>query len=450
MIRPLVSAGALALATLIASSAMSQSAPSALPVATAAEEEPYRWLEEIEGNRARVWVEARNAHSLGVLQGDPRYQSLHDQALAIVSAQDRIPAPGFTRGMIDNFWQDDQHVRGIWRRTTLDSYRTEAPQWETILDFDALAEAEGANWVYKGAGCLAPEERHCLIYLSDGGKDAVTVREFDSVERRFVEDGFVLPESKGGATWIDRDTLLVSRDFGEGTLTTSGYPMTIRRLERGGDLATAPEIFRGEPTDVSVSAYTLREPDGALAAVLINRGRTFYEGETHMLRDDGTTVRLPLPDRSSVQSYVGGRLVFTTEQDWTDPSGRAFASGDLLAYDLAALKTAPESATAQLVLRPGPRDAIEGVTSTRNELVVALFENVRGAVYVLTPEGAGADGWSRRRLDLPQNVTVGLGSASELDDRLFVSVAGYLTPSSLWLVDAASGEAAQVKSMPEK
>ncbi|MFW8695390.1 S9 family peptidase, partial [Mesorhizobium japonicum] len=117
----------------------------------------------VEGERAMEWVRAHNAHSLGVLQGDPRYETLHQQALEIVQSRDRIPSPGFTHdGHIDNFWQDAEHVRGIWRRTTLDSYRTAAPQWETILDFDALSTAEGANWVYKGSTCLQPEERYCL------------------------------------------------------------------------------------------------------------------------------------------------------------------------------------------------------------------------------------------------------------------------------------------------
>ena len=183
--------------------------------------DPYLWLEEVDGARAMAWVEDHNNRSLGVLQGDPRYEGLHEQALALVQARDRIPSPGFTHdGHIDNFWQDATHVRGIWRRTTIASYRTDAPQWETILDLDALSTAEGKNWVYKGSSCLPPQERLCLISLSDGGKDAVVVREFDSESRTFVDGGFELPESKGSATWVDADTLLIARDFGPGTMTS--------------------------------------------------------------------------------------------------------------------------------------------------------------------------------------------------------------------------------------
>ncbi|WP_428151154.1 prolyl oligopeptidase family serine peptidase [Brevundimonas sp.] len=410
--------------------------------------DPYLWLEEVDGERAMAWVEAHNTRSLGVLQGDPRYAGLHEQALALVQARDRIPSPGFTHdGHIDNFWQDATHVRGIWRRTTLDSYRTDAPDWETILDIDALSTAEGKNWVYKGSSCLPPEERLCLISLSDGGKDAVVVREFDSVSRTFVEGGFELPESKGGASWIDADTLLISRDFGPGTLTSSGYPMIVKRLKRGQSIDQAETIFTGQPSDVSVSGGALRDADGVIKAILINRGVSFYEGETHLLNADGTTTQLQLPAKSDIDALVQGQLVVTIKEDWTAPSGQAFKTGDVVAWTLDAW-LADQAAPARLIIRPGPRESVESVTATRNTLVVALYENVRGAAYVYTPNPSGE--WARTRLELPANSTVGLGSASEQDDRIFVSVAGYLSPSTLSLVDAATGEMAQVKSIPAK
>ncbi len=410
--------------------------------------DPYLWLEEVEGDRAMAWVEDHNSRSLGVLQGDPRYDGLHDQALALVQARDRIPSPGFTRdGHIDNFWQDATHVRGVWRRTTLDSYRTDAPDWRTILDIDALAEAEGKNWVYKGASCLPPDERLCLISLSDGGKDAVVVREYDSEARAFVEGGFELPESKGGATWIDADTLLIARDFGEGSLTSSGYPMIVKRLRRGQSIDQAETLFTGQPSDVSVGAGTLRDADGIIQAVIINRGVSFYEGETHLLTPMGNTVQLPLPAKSDIDALVQGQLVVTIKQDWTAPSGQSFQTGDVVAWPLTDWLINPAT-PAQLIIRPGARESVESINATRNKLVVALYENVRGAAYVYTPNPSGE--WARTRLDLPQNATVGLGSASEQDDRIFVSVAGYLTPSTLSLVDAATGQMAEVKSIPAK
>ncbi|WAC59993.1 prolyl oligopeptidase family serine peptidase [Brevundimonas sp. SL130] len=438
---------ALLASTSLTSVSMAQTAPSVPAFATSEASDPYVWLEDVDGERAMEWVKAHNAHSLGVLQGDPRYETLHDQALAIVQARDRIPAPGFTHdGHIDNFWQDAEHVRGVWRRTTLDSYKTAEPQWETVLDIDALAEAESANWVYKGSTCLAPEERYCLISLSNGGKDAVTLREFDSVTRSFVEGGFVLPESKGGATWLNKDTLLIARDFGVGTLTNSGYPMVVKRMMRGQSLDQADVLFMGEPTDVSVSGYTLRDADGVLKATLINRSIDFYSSETYRVSDDGAVVKLALPAKSDITGLVAGKLVVSLKQDWTAPSGQDFKSGDLIAWPLDAWLE-DQATPAVLVLRPTDRQAVEGVNATRNTLVVALYDNVRGSIRVYSPGDAE---WTYKTLDLPQNVSVGVGSASEIDDKVFVSVTGYLNPSSLLLADAATGAVDQVKSMPAK
>ena len=454
MNRTAAALAALLATTCLSSVAMAQTsspASSAAPAGGFASSEatdPYIWLEEIEGERAMAWVNQHNERSLGVLRGDPRFETLHRQALEIVESRDRIPSPGFNRdGTIDNFWQDAEHVRGVWRTTSLDSYRSAEPQWETILDFDALAAAEGKNWVYKGATCLPPEETRCLVSLSDGGKDAVTIREFDRTTKTFVEGGFVLPESKGGASWVDADTLLVSRDFGPGSMTTSGYPMIVKVLRRGQTLDEAQTVFTGQPTDVSVSGYTLRDADGNVRATLINRGINFYEGETHRLNADGTTTKLELPAKSSINALVRGQLVVTTDQDWTAPSGQEFRTGDVIAWHLDRWLADPAT-PAQLVIRPGEREAIQGISNTRNKLVVAMTENVRGAVYVYEPNPAGA--WSRTRLALPENVTVGVGSASERDDRVFVSVAGYLNPSSLYLADAASGSADIVKELPAK
>jgi prolyl oligopeptidase len=455
MIRPSATLAVLLASTSLATGSMAQT-PASPPnpplveggFATSDSTDPYLWLEEIDGDRAMAWVNEHNARSLAVLQGDPRYEGLHQQALEIVQSRDRIPGPGFNHdGTIDNFWQDAGHVRGIWRTTSLDSYRAETPLWETLLDIDALSAAEGHNWVWKGATCLPPEETLCLISLSDGGKDAVTIREFDRATKTFVADGFVLPESKGDATWVDADTLLIARDFGEGSMTSSGYPMIVKRLTRGQTIDQAETVFTGQPGDVSVSGSVLRDADGVARLVLLNRAISFYESETWRLNVDGTTTQLALPPKSQIEALVQGQMVVTTKQDWTAPSGQEFRTGDVIAWTLDAWLADPAT-PAQLVIRPGPREAVEDINATRNRLVVALFENVRGAVYVYEPNTDGD--WSRTRLDLPQNVTVGVGSASERDDQVFVSVAGYLNPSSLWLADAATGAVEQVKSLPAK
>lgn len=444
--RTLVAAAALAMACGIAPVAMSQTASNApAAFATTDATDPYLWLEEIESPRVDAWVAEKNAHSLGTLQSDPVYDGLHQQALEILQSRDRIPYGSIKRGgFVENFWQDADHVRGIWRRTTLQSYGTDNPQWETILDIDALSASEGANWVYKGATCLPPEDRYCLISLSDGGKDATTVREFDKQTRQFVEGGFNLPESKSGVTWIDRDTLLISYAYDPSTVTNSGYARSVRILKRGQTLDQAREVYAGDVTDMAVNGYNLRDADGVLKATLIQRAVDFYSSDKFLLKADGSVEALPLPRKGGINALVAGKLVISTDEDWTAPSGQTFKTGDIFAYDFEAWM-ADKSVQAELVLSPGEREAVEGITATRNRMVVALYENVRGSIYVYDPAN-----WSRNRLDLPENVTVSLGSTSNENDQMFVNVSGYLTPSSLYFADAATGAATVAKSLPEK
>lgn len=408
--------------------------------------DPYAYMEEIEGERAMAFARSENARSLPVLQNDPRYAKLHADALAIVTAKDRIPVVSFAGdGRLRNYWQDAEHVRGVWRSTTLESYRTATPQWRTILDLDALSKAENANWVWKGAACLPPDDRRCLISLSNGGKDAVEVREFDVQTGQFIEGGFRLPEGKHRVSWVDVDTLAVATEFAKGEVTTSGYPFVVKLLRRGETLAQAREVFRGRADDggYGVSPIVLHDPEGKLQAVLVSRPLDTFNGEYHLLTDAGP-VKLPFPKRSSVQAYVQDQLILTLEENWTE---RGFKQGDLVSIDLSDLKAAPQTAKATLALRPTSRQAIEQVTSTRNRLLVALYDNVKGAVLSLAPS---ASGWTSTRLDLPTDSSVGIVGPSERDDRLMVSVTGYLTPTTLWFADAVKGAPSVVKSMPAR
>ena len=416
------------------------------PLAELGKDDPYLWMEEIEGTRALDWAKAQNARSLPVLQGDPRYADLQAKALEILNAKDRVPGVSFAGdGSLRNFWQDADHVRGLWRKTTLDSYRMAEPAWETILDVDALSRAEDANWVFKGASCLPPHDTRCLITLSNGGKDAVTVREFDTTTKSFVDPvqgrGFVLPEGKQNYAWLDEDTLLVGREWRPGELTKSGYAYVLKTLKRGQALDQAVEVYRGADTDVAVSPYVLRDSDGKVVAVLAHRAVTFFESETYLI-EGPRPVKLDLPLKSSIQGYVAGQMVVLMEQDW-----KGFKTGDLISFDLAQLKAAPDKAAATLVLRPTTRQSVEQVTTTRTKLVVGLLDNVKGAARVLTH---GPQGWSAQTLALPANSAIGLGSSAETDERLFITVTGYLTPSTYWLADAGTLELEQVKASPAR
>jgi prolyl oligopeptidase len=414
------------------------------PLTELGKDDPYKWMEEIEGERPLAWAKAQNARSLAVLQGDARYAGLESEALAILNAKDRVPNVSFAGdGSMRNFWQDAEHVRGLWRKTTLESYRTATPVWETILDIDALSKAENANWVFKGANCLPPNDTRCLVTLSNGGKDAVSIREFDTVTKAFVPGGFDLPEGKQNVDWLDKDTLLVAREWEPGQVTKSSYPYVVKTLKRGQALADAKEVFRGTPDDVSAGPSVIRDSDGVVQAVLAYRGVSFFESETYLLTQ-AEPVKLPFPLKHSIQGYVGGQLVLSLEQDWAE---KGFKTGDLISFDLKTLKADPAKAPATLVLRPTARQSVEQVTTTRGKLIVGLLDNVTGVIQVHTP---GPKGWSHQTLALPANSTLAIGSTSEKDERLFVAVTGYLTPSTYWLADAGTLKLEQVKASPAR
>ena len=409
-------------------------------------------LEQVDGAEAMAFVRASNERALATLTGDPRYEPFRQQAEAILTATDRIPAPSFLGDGIGNYWQDATNPKGLWRRTTLDGYRSADTPWETLIDLDALYRAEGRDWVWKGSNCLAPEETRCLISLSDGGKDAVVVREFDTTTKAFVDGGFILPEGKHRISWLDRDTLLVATDFGDGTLTESGYPYIVKSLKRGQTLAQATEVYRGEQSDggYGVSPYVLRDGSGTVQAVLISRPLDTFRAETWMYHD-GRATQLRLPERVSIHGIIGQKLVVGLDQDW-EWQGEARQAGTLLAADLNKLGSPAHEITLmnadEVIFTPGPRQSVDAVTVYDDRVVVAYNDNVVGRVAVFQDRGEW--GWPRTDIAVPDNSAVGLGDSSRASGRQFVSTQGFLTPPTLSLLDVAVGSQTPLRAAPAK
>lgn len=404
------------------------------------EDDPFLWLEEIEGRAALAWVARQNARTVTALESDPRFEGFYGAGLDVLTSAGRIPYPAFLGDRLANFWQDDIHIRGLWRGTSLASFLMPEPEWRKLLDIDALSAGEGRNWVFQGAASLPPEYRRALVSLSDGGKDATEKREFDIAAGEFVGGGFFLPEGKQTAVWLDADTLLVARDWGPGTMTRSGYPFVLKRLGRSMPLDSAVEIFRGGPEDVSIGASVLRDPDGMVRGILINRRVSFFDSEWHLLGAAGP-IRLKLPARSSFRGFVAGQMVFSLEQPWEE---RGIPAGALVSLALATCLAEPQSAAPEIIVTPGAREAIEDVAATRSRLLVTLYRNVRGSAVAYRFESGR---WISETLLLPEHASVHLVSRSDGDERAFLDVAGYLLPNTLYLADLASATVEAVKSL---
>ena len=416
----------------------------------AAGADPFLWLEDIEGKRALAWVQQENQRSLRRLTGDARYQPAYQQALDILEDRSRIPYGTLRGGFVYNFWQDDQHVRGLWRRTPLASYESATPDWETLLDVDALAGVEGRNWVYKGVECQPDNGPRCLVSLSDGGLDAKVVREFDQGTRSFVADGFTLPAAKSDVTWKDADTLLVATDFGEHSLTESGYPYIVREWHRGQPLAQAREIYRGDARDVLVSPARL-DGEGGEKLLLIARARTFFSTDYLRVTVDqgaarGSVTLLPmtLPPKVELQGISQGQLLFRILQDWR-MDGQTFSSGSLLSMPLSAV-TSPQPVIRPVVV-PGPRDSIEQVAVSRSGVLVALYSDVKGRLLRLRFDGRI---WAATAITLPASGAVSIATADPHSDTAFATYEDFLQPATLYQVGVQAATARPIKSLAQK
>ncbi|MFQ5562011.1 MAG: prolyl oligopeptidase family protein, partial [Parvularculaceae bacterium] len=391
------------------------------------DEDPYLWLEEIEGERALDWVRAQNARSLAELEGDPRFEILEQEALGILTSEARIPYGAIHAGHVYNFWQDETHVRGLWRRASVKSYRSGEPEWETLIDVDRLAEDEGENWVFGGVICLSPEYVHCMIEVSHGGKDASVWREFDVSRKTFVDDGFVVPEAKSGLSWVDEDTLLIGTDWGEGSLTSSGYARELRLWARGEALDDAKPYYIGETDDVVVGGRVEIEDD--TTHIFVQRAVTFFETEYYYARAAGELRQIPVPLNADFQGVLDGRAIFLLREPW-DYWGGTYKQGALVAFDLS-------DGGAELVFEAGASQSIEDVEIGESNIIVQYLENVSGKAARFSRTRKGE--WKSKEIGLPENGVVAIVSAGGGTDDAMLSFESLTEPDSLYYVTTRNG-----------
>ncbi|HEU0014261.1 MAG TPA: prolyl oligopeptidase family serine peptidase [Longimicrobium sp.] len=413
--------------------------PAAPARAQQEQEDPFLWLEEVEGQRALQWVEARNRATIAELEAHPAYQPIYQRTLHILNNRDRIAFPSILGDRLYNFWQDERNPRGVWRRTTWESYLGGSPAWETVIDVDSLAKAESVPWSFAGASCLPPEYRRCLVRLSRGGADAVQVREFDAAERRFVEGGFFLPEGKQSVAWRGPDAVLVATNFGEGTMTESGYARVAKLWRRGTPLSAAVTLFEGQPKDVSVSVGMIRTATRTYHGVW--HRPSFFQSSLHLL-DGDELIKVDLP-MDADPYLVRDQLVVYLRAPW-EVGGRTFPAGSLVAAELDDFMEG-ERDDIELVLQPDARSTIRGVSATRDYLLVSMLNNVRGELRRFRHEGGR---WVGEKVPAPELGNVGVAATSPLDNRFFFSYSGFTQPTTLYLGDA-DGDVREIRRMPE-
>lgn len=417
-------------------------AAAALGLIAAAPEpaDPYLWLEDIQGARALDQVKAWNAATEKTLEAQPGFDAYRTRARALLDDEAQIAEPGAIIGnRVLNLWRDREHPRGLWRMATLGSFTAGKADWKVLIDVDALGKAEGKSWVWHGANCLAPDYRRCLVSLSPGGGDADTKREFDLDTGKFVEDGFVVPVAKARVSWAGPDALYIATDWGEGSLTTSGYPYKLRLWKRGTSLASATPITEGKPSDTGISVRVYE--DGARRWPTVARGLDFYHDKTSHIAPDGRLIPSPLPDDADLEDVIDGRMIAKLESAW-----RGFPAGSLIAYDIADV-LAGRAPKIERVFVPGATQAVEEVRTGGGLVWAKLLDDVSGKLIALA---RGKDGtWHPRPIALPDKLTIHLGATADTQPLAFATVEGMLTPPTLYALTPGAAPK-EVQALPAR
>jgi len=403
-----------------------------------AQEDTYQWLEEVDGKKGLEFVENLNKTSLDILTKQKEYDDIYTKSLAIINATDRIAYPTISGDYIYNFWQDKEHVRGIWRRTTKSSYTTDKPYWETVLDIDAMSQKDNVKWVFKGASGLYPKYTTFLVRLSKGGGDAVVVREFDAVTKTFVANGFELPEAKSNVSYLDANTLIVGTDFGPNSMTSSGYPKVVKLWKRGTPLSQARTIFEGDATDVSVSGYVMR--DGDKSYLMVSKGETFYSAVSYVMANDRLT-QLQIPEDADISDLLNNQLIINLKSDWI-VNGTTYKQGAVVSANFSSLINGKKEL--QLIYEPDAFSSVAGIASTKNYLLINILNNVKSELYTYAYT---ENKWIKTKVAAPDFGTIGLSATDEFSDDYFFNFQNFLTPTSLYASNTKTNTIKKVKSL---
>ncbi len=417
-------------------------APAPEAKAPAAAEDPYLWLEDVDGARAMDWVKKQNEVTVAKLSATPGFDALQKGIREVMDSKDKIPYVSRHGKYLYNFWTDADHPRGLWRRTTLSEYRKAKPKWQLILDIDALGAAEKTSWVFHGANCMKPRYRLCLVMLSRGGADAQVVREFDLNKRAFVDGGFTLPEAKSQVAWIDENTIYVATDFGPGSMTASSYPRIVKEWKRGTPLSEAKQVYEAKPTDLTAGAF--RDLTPGFHRDFVTHQIDFWNSETYLRKSDGTLQRVPIP----LDANMG------VQREWMTVELRTPWKVGEITYPAGALLAAPfddvmNGKTAfTVIFTPDDHTSLASTSWTRHHLILNEMHDVASRIEVLTPRRKGA--WKRAPLGgAPALASLGAGGADpDNSDEYFLSQTGYLQPTTLARGVLGKGKPAVLKSTP--
>ncbi len=419
--------------------------------------DPFLSLEEIDSANSLAWVKTRNELSFKQLSTDPRYQGVEEQVRKILLASDRLAPSSIHANYYYRFWQDTEHKRGLWQRMPLQDFKKGLENWDTLLDIDKLALEEKENWVYQSLSCKEPENKLCLIRLSRGGGDSSVVREFDVENKKFVANGFILPEAKSDISWVDDNTVLVATDWGDGSLTSSGYPRLVRLWSRGTASHTGQILFSAETSDVGVSTAVYTHQGKKY--LMIHREISTFGGEywlyqkpyqniniTHsILNLSQEMTKLPIPKDAELKGFYKGHFLISLRNDWQQ-GGNILKQGSLISLNSSNL-----SGSAENIYTPDSRSSINAVDESKDFVFVTISENVKAKILAFSRNEENI--WTHEVVKLPSGGTAYITSANNHDHNILLKYENFLQAPTLYLLSSTSTklqEPIQLRSQPSR
>ena len=401
----------------------------------------YLWLEEIDSSKSMQWVNKYNLITDEKLKSSALYPELYNQALSVLNNKSRLPSVSQSGKWLYNFWQDENNPRGIYRRTSLKEFKKKQPKWETVLDMDKYSLEHNKNYDYHGMRCLPPKGINCLVNLSPEGGDAVEIREFNLKKKQFIKGGFKVPLAKTQISWIDKDTVYIGTEFGKDSMTASGYPRIIKKWKRGTSLSDAKILFTADEKSMAARAFRIKENKSSID--IISESTSFWSSDKYQLLDDVLTP-LNLPTTSSISGTYKNKLVVSLKEDWSF-NNKEYIQGEILLIDVTLLKG--NEGTIESVIKPDNKTVIESVNTTKRGLLITILEDVKAKLFLY--KKLKNNEWEIQNIPFPDNGTLSITSVDDKTGDFFVQYESFITPPSLYHVNAKKLHPKLIKQQDE-
>jgi len=401
-------------------------------------EDSFLWLKEVEGEKALQWVKEKNKICEDYITNNPEFEPIYKKILEILNSDEQLANPQIVGNYVYDLWKDDKNKLGVWRRMSLEDFARNKSDWENVLDIDSLSESDNKQWYFGVTFWLEPENKRCIIRISDGGKATQELREFDTESKTFDKNGFNIPESNSYFTWIDKNYAYVITPFGDSSITQIGLPRIVKRWQRGTALSEAQTIFEADSMDLGPFCYVIHTPERKYE--IIGRAITIFNIETY-LNINNELTKLDIPKDFWLEKIFKNQVIIVLRSDWT-VNEKAFTRGSLVSFDLDEFLDGKRNITT--IFLPDEKSSVTYVATTKDFILVNSIYNIQNKLLAFQFEN---NTWIQKEIKTPEFISIDNVSTSYKSKDYFITCSNFLTPTTMY--HGNGFDIKKVKSLPE-